>query len=381
MSIGILRNDYPERRCIVGKDISKFNFLGYNDIYKYKNKFFKKNGLVDFYSKPVFLPSTISGILTFNDIVNCKVPWATVYESIIPRHSYLLDFHHQDWFSRARNYSKDIHERIRHLNNGCCKKIFALSNNAYNIQKTFISSSPFYDSNYNDKLEIMHPPQEVPLDITPSFKDGKLRLTFIGKDFYRKGGAEVVLAINSLISDGQLHSNDIELTLIGDLSKKYNYIHKEFQDDNFFYESIENFIFKKDFIIHFTSLPHQEVMKFIINSDLGLLPSWSETYGYSVLEFQACDVPVITTDVRALAEINYSKSLIKAPYKNIFNEIEINSHKDKDITREAIISGIKQEVIKFFSGTKIANGFLRDSISTHHDPERYYKILYQSLGQ
>ena len=381
MSIGILKNDYPERRCIIGRNISNFNFLGYKDIYKYKNKIFKKEGVVDFYSKPILFPADMSGILTFNDIVNCKVPWSTIYESIIPRHSYLLDFHHRDWFSRANNYCKDIQKRIKHLNDDNCKKIFALSNNAFNIQQIFISSSPFYDATYKGKLEVIHPPQEIPLDINPCVRNGKLRLIFIGKDFYRKGGGEIVLAIKGLISEGYLSSNDIELILIGDLNKKFNYIHKEFQDNDSFYESIESYIFNSDFISYFNTLSHQEVMKNIVNSDLGLLPSWSETYGYSVLEFQACDVPVITTDVRALVEINYSKLLINAPYKNIFNEIEINSHKDKVIVREAIIEGIKIEIVKFFSGKKIEKGLLRDSISAYHDPQSYYKRLYQSLGQ
>ena len=38
--------------------------------------------------------------------------------------------------------------------------------------------------------------------------------------------------------------------------------------------------------------------------DVGLLPSYAETYGYFVLEAQSRGCPVITTDVRAFPEIN-----------------------------------------------------------------------------
>lgn len=35
-----------------------------------------------------------------------------------------------------------------------------------------------------------------------------------------------------------------------------------------------------------------------------LLPTWMDTFAYSVLEAQACGTPVISTSLRALTEIN-----------------------------------------------------------------------------
>jgi glycosyltransferase involved in cell wall biosynthesis len=37
---------------------------------------------------------------------------------------------------------------------------------------------------------------------------------------------------------------------------------------------------------------------------VALLPSYAESYGYSILEAQACGCPVITTDIGAMPEIN-----------------------------------------------------------------------------
>ncbi len=38
-------------------------------------------------------------------------------------------------------------------------------------------------------------------------------------------------------------------------------------------------------------------------ADIGMLPSYADTYGFSVLEAQAGNA-VITTDIRALPEVN-----------------------------------------------------------------------------
>lgn len=43
-------------------------------------------------------------------------------------------------------------------------------------------------------------------------------------------------------------------------------------------------------------------------SDVGLLPTWADTYGYSVLEFQACGCPVISSNTRGLPEINNNEA-------------------------------------------------------------------------
>ncbi|MFW2788163.1 glycosyltransferase, partial [Acinetobacter baumannii] len=67
---------------------------------------------------------------------------------------------------------------------------------------------------------------------------------------------------------------------------------------------------------------------------IGLLPTWADTFGYSVLEFQACGCPVISTDVRALSEINNNDIgwLINVD-KNKYGEIVVDSYSKKDLCR------------------------------------------------
>src|SRR5690606_34137393 len=47
-----------------------------------------------------------------------------------------------------------------------------------------------------------------------------------------------------------------------------------------------------------------EVMELFKVTDIALLPTYDDTYGYSVLEGQAFGCPVISTNVVALPEIN-----------------------------------------------------------------------------
>ena len=53
-------------------------------------------------------------------------------------------------------------------------------------------------------------------------------------------------------------------------------------------------------------LPNKEVLNLFKNTHIGLLPTYADTYGYSVLEAQSYGCPVITTNIRALPEINNS---------------------------------------------------------------------------
>src|SRR5690606_873447 len=68
-------------------------------------------------------------------------------------------------------------------------------------------------------------------------------------------------------------------------------------------------------IKHYKHLKNEEVLDLFKKTHVGLLPTWADSFGYSVLEAQACGCPVITTDIRALPEINNNDIgwLIKVP--------------------------------------------------------------------
>ena len=79
-------------------------------------------------------------------------------------------------------------------------------------------------------------------------------------------------------------------------------------------------------IIWYPSLPNKEVIELMKGSDVALLPTMRDTYGYSVLEAQACGCPVITTDIRALPEINSDDTGWVIPVNHIGKATSKNCH-------------------------------------------------------
>jgi glycosyltransferase involved in cell wall biosynthesis len=114
---------------------------------------------------------------------------------------------------------------------------------------------------------------------------------------------------------------------------------------------------------------------------VGLLPTWADTYGLFVLEAQASGCPVITTDVRALAEINNSRIgwLIRVPkdalgeaiYATPENRLELSQKIQAGL--EEIIRGIVEDPSVIASKGQAA----LERIRTEHDPQDYAEKLRQ----
>jgi glycosyltransferase involved in cell wall biosynthesis len=74
----------------------------------------------------------------------------------------------------------------------------------------------------------------------------------------------------------------------------------------------------KNYIKHYSYLENKKVLELLQTSDVGLLPSYGETYGYSILESQACGCPVVTTNMPPFDEINNESTgwLVDVPLAN-----------------------------------------------------------------
>jgi len=107
-----------------------------------------------------------------------------------------------------------------------------------------------------------------------------------------------------------------------------------------------------------------------------------------VLEMQACGCPVITTNVRALPEINPASAgwLIDCPLNDMF-EIAIGSAQEKLAIRDRIIAQLKQIITQIMAqreaiSTRSAQALQR--IKDQHDPARFRASLdafYQLAGE
>ena len=81
------------------------------------------------------------------------------------------------------------------------------------------------------------------------------------------------------------------------------------------------------------------------SAHVGLLPTYADSYGFSVLEFQASGCPVISTNVRALPEINNNEIgwIIEIP-KNRLGEAIYTNAEDRYEIRKTITKGLMDKI-------------------------------------
>ena len=384
MKIGIIGDFYPHQRNINGKipenkyvhatktdwftikkvvnKYLKFNFfkIRYDDQFKFKELW--KNKKVDVYH-------------FFNNIsLSSSTPWVTSYETMVPRLSQTLNGHHgpNPDYSNLKN-DKEVHEALKALADKSCLGILPISECSQRITLDFIKHFPEYAPAIQKKTFVMHPPQaQLIAQIEDKQLDysGKLRFLFVGSAFHRKGGVEMYHVFNKL-----RQKYDFELTIVSSFSRS-SWAKKETEEDiNQAKELIKN----SSWIKHYKSLPNKELLELMKNSHVGLLPTWAETYGFSVLEMQASGCPVITTDIRALPEINNNALgwLIPIP-KNRLGEAIYTTAEDRAVIAQAIETGLEKCLIEIFENptsvkSKAENCLTR--IKQHHSPEAHANML------
>lgn len=390
LKVAYIKNAYPERRCIINKvkEVKYINFtiLNFTRIY---NKFIKilrldKLKKEDFICT-LFIDINFKGKLIyhfFNDIIlNSKNSYVVTYETLVPRVEYLSNIVHfsnkeviDSLFLKNSTKLEKILEKLAEDN---CKKLIALSNCNNEIQKYMLNFYPKYRDKIEKKMLVLPPPQKI---IVNNYSEKNLNkeitFTFVGRDFFRKGGYEIVKTFEKIF---QQNSN-IKLNLVGEIDNIYNYAFKNFQDSNEKIKEIKNIIEKnKKNIFYYEVLSNEEVVSLMKNSHVGLLPTWADTYGYSVLEFQACACPVITTDLRALPEINSNEIgwLIEVP-KNMFKELALENGQHKDRIRKIIQKSLYEYILEIVNNPDIIETKGKKSlqrIKREHSIEMYSKKL------
>ena len=133
------------------------------------------------------------------------------------------------------------------------------------------------------------------------------------------------------------------------------------------------------------SLPNDQVLTIMKDSHVGLLPTWHDTYGYSVLEFQASGCPVISTDIRALPEINNDTCGWVIPIGERF-DARISPIKSKE-QREAFSKDLSRGLLKLFeeilrSPRKMLQEKASQSLTrirAEHDPVKHKLALTKIL--
>ena len=213
-------------------------------------------------------------------------PFFVTFEKSLPRIG-----ENKDWIKQYL---------VKKLAEDNCKNLIAFSDFAAQMQLGHLQTH--YKGLFEEiapKVVVMHPAQALH---TKSYEEKTLAaehlvFSMVGNDFFRKGGNAVLTVFERLIKAKQ----PVFLNIVSTLT--YNdYATQTTKSD---YDWAKSIISKyPKHIKHQEKLPNEQVINLLKTTHIALLPTYAETYGYSVLEAQACGCPVITTDIESLPEIN-----------------------------------------------------------------------------
>lgn len=296
-------------------------------------------------------------------IAPCRKPYVTTFETFLPRFP-----------AGERGVLWGMAKRS--LESKRCRNLIAISEAARKIQQ--LKCEEFGLDGVMEKTVTLLPPQDLLTDekeIARKFDrratGGRIRFAFVGKDFFRKGGGEIVRAFASVRK-----KYPVELLLVGDFSRHDYTDCVKYDDSQRIAKLIDD---NKDWIEFHEALPNSKVLARLKECDAGLLPTRAETFGYSVLEMQATGLPCITTDIRALPEINNEKCgwLIQVPKDRLGNAVSETATEREELC-ERIEDGLERIVAEicespFALREKSMEAFGR--VAREHDPKDYGERL------
>lgn len=276
---------YPEQRNFLGsKNISYVQKIDFFKIISHLCfKLFNKipNWSLNLFYNP-FIKSTET-IHFFNGICLSNQRWVTTFETSLPR------------LGKAPNWLYKL--AVKKMASDNCIKLIALSQCTFDINKARLKREfPKYADVIINKTTVIHPPQKIILEKEKEINEN-ITFTLVGNQFWSKGGREVIAVFEKLHSENY----KFQLNIISNLSTDSYASHTTEKDLIELNKNIPNLPKEFNFI---GSLPNKEVLDILKKSDIALLPTYADTYGYFILEAQACGTPVISTDIRAIPEIN-----------------------------------------------------------------------------
>ncbi len=390
MRIGVLdyrMDHYSYLRAIINK-VPSTHYLGVKDLYSLTNRGSKKiNSLIN---KPLintfdlnnqfndFGFNRVDLIHLFNGVSYAHSPWVSSFETVLPRLRNIVTRHQGDVIKKIEFKGKNKRAFLA-MSGKACKALLPMSHNSALMQRDLLQDIPEeIAESICSKIKVLHPPQELLItDVNQKqFNfDDKLRFMFVGAGFFRKGGREILTVFEKLVRE---KSYPIELIIISSLYMDHYAAHETEADVIWAKEKIASNL---DWITYYSNLPNSEVLGLMKRAHIGLLPTYADTYGYSVLEFQASGCPVITTNIRALPEINNDQVgwLIDVP-RNSLGEALYTTESARRELGNRISGGLESIIEQIMLEPKLIlkkSQSAFEQIRNNHDPADYGERLTQ----
>ena len=285
----------------------------------------------------------------FNGISYGGIPWVSTFETILPRFTRVVQRTHGSSPGFLNNWT--LHRALKALAGNACKQIIAMSYCASNMQRDLLMEFSKYKANIERKLVVMLPPQDLLVSQFSEKKidlQGPIKFMFVGNEFFRKGGREIIETLKML---RDRYHYDLELTIVSSLTMG-NYAVTVSPED--VQRTLAFFQENHEWIKYFKQIPNPMVLKLMKETHIGLLTSYADSFGYSALEFQGSGCPVVSTNIRALPEINDNEKgwLIEVP-KNRLGEAIYTTESDRLKISNAIRNGLEWVVQEVFNNRSI----------------------------
>lgn len=215
---------------------------------------------------------------------------------VLTRRPYVVTF--EDWLPRLFD---DSHFRRlagplrRQMTRPRCIRLLAMSEYAIRQFRVQNRDAPELEA-LESKLELLRPAVALSRTEPKPHSRDKLRLVFVGKDFYRKGGPALLRAHGQLRAAGI----PVETSVVSSLFwAEDDYVGPPSAE----YVAQERARIDQPGVIHHGPLSNEEVLGLVGGADYLVLPTLHDTFGYVSIEALAAGTPVIATDTCAQPEI------------------------------------------------------------------------------
>lgn len=320
----------------------------------------------------------VDGIHFFNSVTDKPIPWVSTFETLIPRTTATAFIQNELEGDDNKKTLQQIEQYLSLVATDHCKKKIALSEINRQMQLDLLSYFPEYKTTIENKLIQLNPPQKKlreRQEVAAKTTNPVMKFLFVGKFFNLKGGKEIVDVFDKIKKETH-YNYELHLVSLGDMK---NHAFGEFTDTQEETNEVMKIIEANSSMTMHHFIENGELLEMMKTVDVGLLPTWADTYGYSVLEFQASGCPVISTDIRALSEINSDAVgwVIHLP-KNKFGEVHIKSVSEKDEARKIMQNQLEQIVLSILEHPEqLRNKAIKayDQVTQNHSIENYMQQL------
>lgn len=365
---GYLNTNYAEQRLIIDKIKDAFyvampkesaDFILMDNAYKTKWERYRQ--MVEACYCPDEYRPEVDLIHTFNMVCRTSCSWCASFETTIPR-----------VWPETESEEEYYLQLVEYMKQPNCKALYALCRNAYDIQRyNLMQRLSISDVDLlMSKTKVLHPPQKILIteeELVKKHERKEIHFIFVGSAFFIKGGRELIRALSKFEN-----CYDFRFTLISSLLCN-DYFTKTSNDEAITWKEI---IRKKQWIDYYESIPNDKVLEKCKEATIGLFPSFADTYGYAVLEMQASGCPVVTTNVRALSEINNERCgwVCQIPIDNL----GVCAEQDKSVLSEILENELEkcfQDIFEHPDTIIIKGRAALERIKEMHDPDNYQKEL------